>query len=71
MKLFGNLYHEDGEISYKDESERTIVKMAFNIFYPTYKSVKEKHGDLCWTEEECKVFPRSTRFGPSSPFYFT
>lgn len=56
MKLFGGLYHEDGEISYKDESEKKIVKMAFNAFYPTYKEVKEEQGEFCWREEEWKVF---------------
>ena len=56
MKLFGKLYHEDGQISYKDEMEKTVVKMAFNAFYPTYKSIKEEHGEMCWSEEEWKVF---------------
>lgn len=56
MKLFGKLHHEDGEISYKDESEKKIVKMAFNAFYPTYKTAKEELGEFCWTEEEWKTF---------------
>jgi hypothetical protein len=56
MKLFGKLYHEDGKISYKDESEKKIVEMAFNAFYPTYKSVKDELGEFCWTEEEWKAF---------------
>ncbi|KAI1786581.1 hypothetical protein LXA43DRAFT_1064956 [Ganoderma leucocontextum] len=56
MKLFGKLYHEDGQISHRNESEKTAVKVAFNDFYPTYKSVKEELGEFCWTEEEWKVF---------------
>lgn len=47
MKLFRKLT----EIIYENESEKTIVKMAFNTFYPSYKSVKEK---------QCKSTPICT-----------
>ncbi|SRR5260221_7396921 len=56
MKIFGKLYHEEGYISYKDEVEKTIVKIAFNRFWPRYKEAKEKEGEGFWTEEEWKVF---------------
>jgi hypothetical protein len=60
MKIFGKLYHEGGEIAYKDAAEKTAVTMAFNSFYPRYKEAKEaegqKEGDGFWTEEEWKVF---------------
>jgi hypothetical protein len=60
MKIFGKLYHEDGYISYKDEVEKTVVKMAFNSFFPRYKEAKEeageKEGEGFWAEEQWKVF---------------
>ena len=60
MKIFGKLYHENGYISYKDDTEKTVVKMAFNSFYPRYKVAKEeageKEGEGFWTEEEWKAF---------------
>ncbi len=70
MKIFGQLYHErsctryslleKGYISYKNEVEKTIVKMAFNSFWPRYKEAKEeageKEGDVFWTEEQWKAF---------------
>ncbi|KAI6018930.1 hypothetical protein PISMIDRAFT_16892 [Pisolithus microcarpus 441] len=55
MKLFGKLYHRDGKISHKDASEKQMVKMAFNVFYPTYKSAKEELHEIYWSEEEWKV----------------
>ena len=60
MKIFGKLYHEDGYISYKEEVEKALVKMAFNCFFPRYKEAKEKAvekaGEGFWTEEQWKVF---------------
>jgi len=57
MKLFGKPHHADGEISYKNESE----KMAFNAFYPTYKSVKEELEEMYWSSRNGRSSSRSTR----------
>ena len=57
MRIFGN---EDGYISYRDEAEKTVVKMAFDSFFARYKQAKEeageKEGERFWTEDQWKVF---------------
>ena len=61
MKIFGKLYREDGYISYEVEVEKTVVKMAFNGFFPRYKEAEEageKEDEGFWTEERWKVFPK-------------
>ena len=45
MKILNKLYHEEGYISYKDEAEKTVVKMAFNSFFLRYKEAKEEEGE--------------------------
>jgi hypothetical protein len=53
MKIFGKLYHEDGHISYKNQAEKTLVKMAFDEFYPRYKAAKEEAGENEVLEYQC------------------
>ena len=54
--------HEDGEINYKAESEKTIVKDGVQYllctFYPMYKSVKEEHV-LIDVDNDTLHFPRN------------
>jgi hypothetical protein len=60
MKLFGKLYHEDGQISYNNDKEKAIVKVAFSEFYPIYKAAKRRPGRWFVPKRNGRPSSRST-----------
>ena len=56
LALFSKMWHEDEEMTYKNEAEKMLVKIAFNKFYPTYESFKKERGDSPTSEADFKFF---------------
>ena len=45
-----------GEITYKDDADKEMVEMAFNVFYPAFKEAQEALGKEFMSEEEWKAY---------------
>ncbi|KAI0337094.1 hypothetical protein BDW22DRAFT_1340460 [Trametopsis cervina] len=68
MKLLNVMGKQDSVVSYGDEAEKAMVKMAFDLFYPKYieykKALPEDSPDaFLWTEEEWKVYLKTSEIG--------
>ena len=56
MHLARLLYNQGGNMTYKDDTEKKLVKGAFESFYPKYKAVKDEQEAFYWTEDEWKAY---------------
>ncbi|KIM35228.1 hypothetical protein M413DRAFT_14653 [Hebeloma cylindrosporum] len=68
MKLLNVMDKKGDEVTYENEAEKAMAKMAFDSFYPKYEEFKaalpkDSADAFLWTEDEWKLYLKTNEIG--------